>query len=192
MTTFRQEVVYNENVYTDVKALIYFGKSYLKIPRVIIERMSSSNNSERMIGIVHWLLFCFCNYADGYVSIKGKQEVCHRGECIITYEKLARLMMVDSRSVRRYVHSLEKESLIEVKRVANCSCFRVCGYNCFTASDVPAEIPQESKRTRVTKKTVEPDAIAARRVEAELKISHGNVPRTDLLKNCCEYGKECN
>ena len=154
--------------------------------------MSSSNNSERMIGIVHWLLFCFCNYADGYVSIKGKQEVCHRGECIITYEKLARLMMVDSRSVRRYVHSLEKESLIEVKRVANCSCFRVCGYNCFTASDVPAEIPQESKRTRVTKKTVEPDAIAARRVEAELKISHGNVPRTDLLKNCCEYGKECN
>ncbi len=186
------EITENENVYTDVKALIYFGKSYLKIPRVIIERMSSSNNSERMIGIVHWLLFCFCNYADGYVSIKGKQEVCHRGECIITYEKLARLMMVDSRSVRRYVHSLEKESLIEVKRVANCICFRVCGYDCFTASDVPAKIPQESKRTRVTKKTVEPDAIAARRVEAELKISHGNVPRTDLLKNCCEYGKECN
>ena len=185
------EIAENENVYTDVKALIYFGKSYLKIPRVIIERMSSSNNSER-IGIVHWLLFCFCNYADGYVSIKGKQEVCHRGECIITYEKLARLMMVDSRSVRRYVHSLEKESLIEVKRVANCSCFRVCGYNCFTASDVPVEIPQESKRTRVTKKTVEPDAIAVRRAEAELKISHGNVPRTDLLKTCCEYGKECN
>ena len=154
------EIAENENVYTDVKALIYFGKSYLKIPRVIIERMSSSNNSERMIGIVHWLLFCFCNYADGYV--------------------------------RRYVHSLEKESLIEVKRVANCSCFRVCGYNCFTASDVPVEIPQESKRTRVTKKTVEPDAIAVRRAEAELKISHGNVPRTDLLKTCCEYGKECN
>lgn len=101
-------------------------------------------------------------------------------------------MMVDSRSVRRYVHSLEKESLIEVKRVANCICFRVCGYDSFMASDVPAEIPQKSKRTRVTKKTVEPDAIALRREEAELKISHGNVPRTDLLKSCYEYGKECN
>ena len=171
------EMAENENIYTDVKALMYFGKSYLKVPRVIIERMFASDNSERMIGIVHWLLFCLCNYADGYVSIKGKQEVCHRGECIISYEKLARLMMVDSRSVRRYVHSLEKESLIEVKRVANC---------------IPAEIPQESKRTRVTKKTVEPDAIALRREEAELKISHGNVPRTDLLKSCYEYGKECN
>ena len=132
------EMAENENIYTDVKALMYFGKSYLKVPRVIIERMFASDNSERMIGIVHWLLFCLCNYADGYVSIKGKQEVCHRGECIISYEKLARLMMVDSRSVRRYVHSLEKESLIEVKRVANCICFRVCGYDSFTASDVPA------------------------------------------------------
>ena len=186
------EMAENENIYTDVKALMYFGKSYLKVPRVIIERMFASDNSERMIGIVHWLLFCLCNYADGYVSIKGKQVLCRRGECFITYEQLARFMEVDSRSVRRYVSSLESESLVEVKRVSNCICFRVCGYDSFTASDVPAEIPQESKRTRVTKKTVEPDAIALRREEAELKISHGNVPRTDLLKSCYEYGKECN
>ena len=53
------EVAENENIYTDVKALMYFGKSYLKVPRVIIERMFASDNSERMIGIVHWLLFCF-------------------------------------------------------------------------------------------------------------------------------------
>ena len=108
----------NENIYTDVKALMYFGKSYLKVPRVIIERMFASDNSERMIGIVHWLLFCLCNYADGYVSIKGKQVLCRRGECFITYEQLARFMEVDSRSVRRYVSSLESESLVEVKRAA--------------------------------------------------------------------------
>ena len=51
------EMAENENIYTDVKALMYFGKSYLKVPRVIIERMFASDNSERMIGIVHWLYF---------------------------------------------------------------------------------------------------------------------------------------
>ena len=125
----------NENIYTDVKALMYFGKSYLKVPRVIIERMFASDNSERMIGIVHWLLFCLCNYADGYVSIKGKQVLCRRGECFITYEQLARFMEVDSRSVRRYVSSLESESLVEVKRVSGRICFRVCGYERFTGSE---------------------------------------------------------
>ena len=186
------EMAENENIYTDVKALMYFGKSYLKVPRVIIERMFASDNSERMIGIVHWLLFCLCNYADGYVSIKGKQVLCRRGECFITYEKLAWFMMVDSRSVRRYVSSLESESLVEVKRVAGHICFRVCGYDRFTAPEIPAETPKEGKRTGVTKKQVEPDVIGLRREEAELKISHGNVPRTDLLKSCYEYGKECN
>lgn len=154
--------------------------------------MFASSKSERMIGIVHWLLFYFCNYADGYVSVKGKQVFCHRGECIITYERLAWFMMVDSRSVRRYVDSLEKESLVEVKRVDGNVCFRVCGYERFTAPDAPAETPKEEKRTEVTKKQVETDVIGRRRAEAELKISHGNVPRTDLLKNCCGYGKECN
>jgi len=115
--------------------------------------MFASDNSERMIGIVHWLLFCLCNYADGYVSIKGKQVLCRRGECFITYEQLARFMEVDSRSVRRYVSSLESESLVEVKRVAGHICFRVCGYDRFTAPEIPAETPKEGKRTGVTKKT---------------------------------------
>ncbi|WP_347146216.1 hypothetical protein [Parabacteroides goldsteinii] len=186
------EMAENENIYTDVKALMYFGKSYLKVPRVIIERMFASDNSERMIGIVHWLLFCLCNYADGYVSIKGKQVLCRRGECFITYEQLARFMEVDSRSVRRYVSSLESESLVEVKRVSGRICFRVCGYERFTGSEVPMETQQEGKRAGKSKKQIEPDVIGLRREEAELKISHGNVPRTDLLKSCYEYGKECN
>ena len=117
---------------------MYFGKSYLKVPRVIIERMFASDNSERMIGIVHLVvIFVLCNYADGYVSIKGKQVLCRRGECFITYEQLARFMEVDSRSVRRYVSSLESESLVEVKRVAGHICFRVCGYDRFYGSGDP-------------------------------------------------------
>ena len=99
-----------------------------------------------MIGIVHWLLFCLCNYADGLCVDQRKTKKFAIEEMHHLLRKVGWLMMVDSRSVRRYVHSLEKESLIEVKRVANCICFRVCGYDSFTASDVPAEIPQESKK----------------------------------------------
>lgn len=53
------EMAENENIYTDVKALMYFGKSYLKVPRVIIERMFASDNSERMIGISALVVILF-------------------------------------------------------------------------------------------------------------------------------------
>lgn len=120
----------------DFEALLYFGKAYVKTPRVMTNRMFSPNKSERMAGKIHWLLFNFCNYADNDLCIGGKLVFCAKGEYITTYEKLAELAGMSSRSVRRYVGTLVKEGLVDVRQVAGQVCFRVNGYSAFTEPDV--------------------------------------------------------
>lgn len=155
----------NEKNNVDCKALQYFGKAYLKTPRVIATRMTSSCKSERMVGLVHWLLFNFCNYADNYMSIGGKQVFCARGEYITTYRKLAQLAGASISSVRRYVGTLVEESLVEVSQVAGQVCFRVNGYGYFTEPDAaPQEVPADKKK----KENVKP-------------LDLGHTPRFDLL-----------
>jgi len=155
----------NEKNNVDFKALQYFGKAYLKTPRVIVIRMTSLDKSEHMVGFVHWLLFNLCNYADNYMSISGKRVFCARGEYITTYKKLAQLAGVSVSSVRRYVGTLVEESLVEVSQVAGQVCFRVNGYGYFTEPDVvPQEVPADKKK----KENVKP-------------LEAGHTPRFDLL-----------
>lgn len=149
----------NKNLNFDTEALKYLGRAYLKIPRVILDKLFSSNRNERAIGKVHWFLFCFCNYADGYVTIDGQLLFCRRGECFITYETLAQKLEVSRRTVKRHLDTLVGNSLIEVRRIDNHLNLRVCGYEQFTA----------------------PEALAKRRTEEEEKTSWGNEPRFDLL-----------
>ena len=70
----------NESLNLDMKALAYFGKAYLKIPRVILDKLFSDNKNDRLIGKMHLLLYCICNYADGYVTVDGQLMFCKRGE----------------------------------------------------------------------------------------------------------------
>lgn len=171
----------NEELNNDAKALLYFGKAYLAIPRVIMERKFSTNENESIIGVLHFRLYHCCNYSDSYVSFNGHTEFCRKGEYITSYEDLAKQMGVSSRTIRRYVNVLKSECLVEVRRVADRICIRVCGYDVFTVSrsfSVKAEKKKETVRP-----VKQPDArvLAERRAEEEQKISKGHKPRIDLL-----------
>lgn len=163
----------------DQKALEHLGKSYLKFPRVIMNRWFSPNETERMVGQLYGMLFIFCNYSDCYVELNGHTVLCHKGELIAQYQELAQKLRINTRSVRRYIDILKKESLIEVRRVADRCCFRVCGYEAFTSPE-----PLGSNLVKTTK----PVPAAQRRAEGENRPFVGSKPRTDLLD---DYPNEC-
>lgn len=171
----------NENLNFETKALTYFGKAYLKIPRVILDKLFSNKKNERMIGKTHLLLFYICNYADGYVTLDGQLVFCRKGECITTYEALAQKLKVCGHTVKRYLEALSKSSLIEVSRIDGRLHLQVCSYEQFTAPEI---LPAKKSGKTVSPKQAEPpdpDTLAKRRAEEEKKISRGNKPRFDLL-----------
>jgi len=43
------------------KALEYFGKAYICLPRKIVDRQLNPSPAERNIGFIHFVLFCRCN-----------------------------------------------------------------------------------------------------------------------------------
>lgn len=156
----------NESLNLDMKALAYFGKAYLKIPRVILDKLFSDNKNDRLIGKMHLLLYCICNYADGYVTVDGQLMFCKRGECITSQEDLAKKLEVCRRTVKRHLDTLANNSLIEVRRIGDHLNLRVCGYDQFIASTSPFA----------------PETSAVCRTKEEKNINQDNTPRFDLLK----------
>lgn len=172
----------NERIRRNAVALFYLGKAYVKIPRVILERLFSKIKSERMIGKIYCTLFVCCNYADGCICVGGQTLFCRAGEWIATYDELAQLSEISARSLDRYIKMLVKESLVDVERVADRTRFRVCGYEQFVGVDDLPDKPKEKKQT--SKKTEkQPDAaiLAERLAREEEMISRGHKPRIDLL-----------
>lgn len=160
----------NEKKSRDAKSLCYLGKAYVKIPRAILQRMMSDDKTERMIGRLHGILFALCSYEAGIVYVDTTPVFCEKGEYITTYEYLAKQLETSVRSLRRYVTVLLDESLIEVRRVAKRSCFRVCGYELFVATDTP-----------FTKLASKQKSVQEIQVQEEQQITQGRKPRLDLL-----------
>ncbi len=115
--------------YMKDKALEYFGKAYICLPRKIVNRQLSPSPAERNIGFIHFVLFCKCNYERSASSVV--REVENVGEWITTYEHISRIASLPVKTVRRCVHTLLSEELIEVERVGRYTLFRVCGYEPF-------------------------------------------------------------
>lgn len=171
----------NKNVNLDYKALKFYGKAYLKVPRIIIEQLFSRKKKLRTRAQIHWCLFMSCNYADGHVRIKGKRVYCNKGEYLSTYMDLAKKIGVSDRTVRRYVEELVEESLLEVTPCDKYTCFRVRGYEEYTAHDEPKPKKEKVKDNDAPAVKSRSAVLAERRAEEEQNISHGNKPRTDLL-----------
>lgn len=172
----------NEINITDLKALEYFGKAYVKIPRILMKQLFSSDKHERMKAQLHWLLYCNCYYTDGYISVNGQQVYCRRGEYIGTYEELAGMLGVDSRTIRRYVDMLISNSFIEVRKVLRRICFRVCGYDYFTDPEYGSDAMRVSGSVAKGGADCDEEELARRRDKVEQQISGGQKPRIDLLK----------
>lgn len=174
-------MIENKSIKGDSAALKYYGNAFLKTPRVIIEKMFSSEKTTRTTARVHWYLFVSCNYADGHVRINGKREYCFKGEYISTYMEIARVLEISDRTVRRCIDKLVEESLVETTRCNNFICFRVCGYDKFTAKEEPPTTVSKDEAKPNPAVKPKKEVLAERRAEEDNNISHGNKPRTDLL-----------
>lgn len=174
-------MIENKSIKGDSTALKYFGNAYLKIPRVIIEQMFSSEKNVRTTARVHWLLFVSCNYADGYVRINGKREFCMRGEYMSSYAEIASMLEISDRTVRRCIEKLVGQSFVEVTRCNTYISFKVCGYETFTAKEEPKAIVEKDEEKPNPAVKSKKEVLAERRAEEDENISHGNKPRTDLL-----------
>ena len=62
----------------------------MKIPRVILDKLFSDNKNDRLIGKMHLLLYCICNYADGYVTVDGQLMFAREVNAITSQEDLAK------------------------------------------------------------------------------------------------------
>lgn len=159
----------NESLPKDLNVLNYLGKSYLKMSRVILERQFSPLQSEREIGLVHNALFCFCNYADGFVDVEGHLELCGKGELITTYSELSTRIGISRGKLRRCVNSLVEDGLLKTKRVGRWTSFHVCGYIAFVE---PKDITFQKNDT---------SSATVLQAQEELRLFGDKKPHTDLL-----------
>ena len=61
------------------KILNYFGKAYLRIPRIILNWLFAADKNEQVLGRLYCTLFVHCYYTDGIVKIRGQEFVEVKG-----------------------------------------------------------------------------------------------------------------
>lgn len=171
-----------EKLSRDLRALELLGRAYIKVPRVAFNWLFSDDRSERLLGKVYCSLFILSNHTEGIVFVNKRRVPCGKGELIITYERLAWLTELSRSTVCRYIDILVEKSLVDVRRVEDRTCFRVCGYELFMESTMQPEKKGRGKFVR-TKSDVPPDPadVARNMAREEFKISGGREPRLDLL-----------
>lgn len=130
----------NERIASD-----YLGKSYLMVPRVILDQLSSEILSERQQGQLHLLLFSNCLYMDGCMKLQGRKVSCRKGEYVGTQEELARLIGIHITTLGHLIRKMVDQKLITVNRIKDGSRIRVNGYVEFTTPTANTETPPKEK-----------------------------------------------
>jgi len=158
------------NKHLENKALKYFGKAYICLPRKIVDRQLNPSPTERNIGFIHFVMFCKCNYEWSTSSTLCGIE--KKGEWITTYDQISRIASLPVKTVRRCVRVLLLEELIESDRIGRYTLFRVCGYKPFVraAGNSCPSAPEASGRHPYTPEELE-----------SLRIAREGRSRQDLL-----------
>ena len=146
------KIIENESV-----ALDYLGKTFIKVPRSIMDRLDSVRLVERQMARLHLCLFGLCYHTDGYVMLGNHKVSCRRGEYVGTQLRLAEVAGISPGSLSRLIDKMVKLQLISVTHIPGGSRILVKGYTTFTWI-------QESKETQ--KNTPATDA-ATQMAEAE-------------------------
>lgn len=136
-----------KNTENEAIALNYLGKTFIKIPRSIMERLSSVRLAERQMAQLHLCLFGVCYHTDGYVMLDNCKVSCRRGEYIGSQLQLARIAGISLGSVSRLINKMEKLQLISVSRMRGGSRIQVKGYDVFTRIPESKETPRNAPAT---------------------------------------------
>lgn len=122
----------NYRIENEGDATEYFGKSFLTVPRVILNQLQSANLIVRQQGQLHLLLFAVCYFKDGYAMVNDCKVSCRKGEYVGTQAELARLSGINASTVNILLHKMADMKLITINRITNGSRIRVNGYVDFT------------------------------------------------------------
>lgn len=141
-------------------ALDYLGKSFIKFPRSIMDRLDSHRLEERQMARLHLCLFGLCFYTDGHATLNNRKVVCRRGEYVGTQLRLAEITGISAGSLSRLISKMAKQQLITVNHIPGGSRIHVNGYDTFTwVTEAKDSTPEES-----------PADAAAQMAEAEKKM----------------------
>lgn len=113
-------------------ALEYLGKSFVKTPRSIMNRLNSSYLPEQQMARLHLCLFGLCYHTDGYAILDNRKVVCRRGEYVGTQKRLAEIAGINIGSLSRLINWMKKQQLITVNHLPGGSRIHVNGYDAFT------------------------------------------------------------
>ena len=155
----------------DAKVVQYLGKSYIKVPYVIINRMLDVSPYEQKIGLVYLFFFTNCNFGNSVVTIDKDMYNCQIGELISTHGDLADTLNMNVSSFRRYVRVLVKSGLVKVSRLKAVSCFHVYGYEAFMRSTETK--PFDGRKVKKSS--------SSKVKKEEMMHPEYKKPRTDLL-----------
>ncbi len=113
-------------------ALSYWGKAYLKLPRVVLRMYFSDDPGERETGRIFFVLFAKCSYATGKIRWSDMEVLIHRGEYISTYSCLAQLTGISYHSLRHRMKQMQQKGMIRINRMKGGIRVYLFGYGGFT------------------------------------------------------------
>lgn len=149
-----------KSVENEKVALEYLGKSFVKPPRSIMDRLNSSYLPEQQMARLHLCLLGLCYHTDGYAILDNRKVVCRRGEYVGTQTRLAEIAGINIGSLSRLINWMKKQQLITVTHLPGGSRIHVNGYDAFTwVTETKETAPDES-----------PADAAAQMAEAEKKM----------------------
>lgn len=128
-------------------ALDYLGKSFVKIPRSILDRLNSHCFVEQQMARLHLCLFGLCYHTDGYALLENRKVVCRRGEYVGKQTRLAEIAGISTGSVSRLINKMKKLQLITVDPIPGGSRIRINGYADFTWIPETRDIAQNGSAT---------------------------------------------
>ncbi|MCD8137547.1 MAG: helix-turn-helix domain-containing protein [Parabacteroides gordonii] len=132
-------------------ALDYLGKSFVKTPRSIMDRLNSSYLPEQQMARLHLCLFGLCYHTDGYAILDNRKVVCRRGEYVGTQTRLAEIAGISIGSLSRLIKKMKKLHLITVNHIPGGSRIHVNGYDTFTwVTEAKDSAPDESPADAAT------------------------------------------
>jgi DNA-binding transcriptional ArsR family regulator len=128
-----------------------WGKTYLKVPRLLIDSLYSSVEEKRKIAILYLALMSYCYFEDGYVIVGAEKITCARGEYITSHGQLTDLTGMSGRTLRYLLKRLSEKGLIKVSRLRRGIRITLCGYDEFMSnSEKPEKKEKKGKKPKQT------------------------------------------
>ena len=130
-----------------------YNRSYVRIPRFVINRQFSDKMYERIPGNLLALFYTYCNFRESEFISSGKRLVLRKGEWATTYPELENYTGLDREKLRYHLRRLRKEGCIEIKTKQPILLIYLIHYEELDHFGTEERQPQSSPNKRKSSKT---------------------------------------